>query len=301
MNQNLKIPNSRLRATIIGGSGYIGSHLMHRLKSMGVEVIAPQHGEEVQLLGTDIGELFYCAGMTANFAANPVDTVQAHINLLTSLLSHCKYNSVVYLSSTRLYDRPMSMIDIDQTISEDDFLMLNPKNPRHLYDLTKAAGENLSLCIASNKASIARLACVWDNSQNSNGFMPSLIRKLRGLSARSPQTESLNINSFSHVNRHYIHINDLIYALIQMSYKEEHKQIISLSSDEAPIKNSQIFHLLEKIYNIKLITPSTDSNLISTEEKSLCPPTLNLDSYYKLIEKVHMPKPFLTDLYNHLT
>lgn len=300
MTQNFHIPASRTKATVIGGSGYVGRHVVNRLTSLGVQVTAPRRGNELQLLGTDLGELFYCAGMTSNYAANPVDTVQVHISLIMSLLDSCKYNSVVYLSSTRLYDRQMVTFQKNEAISENDFLIMNPKNMRHLYDLTKAVGENLCLHMASQKASIARLACVWDISETSTGFIPSLVKQLQKLSSEPFTERSISVNSLLSTGRHYIHVNDLVFAIIRMAFSEDHEQIVSLASDSCPILNSRVFSLLEEIYGIKIITPSESSCAKNSYDNLFLSPKLDLGAYRRLVGKDHVPRSFLTDLHRSL-
>lgn len=301
MNKSTYIPASRKKATVIGSSGYVGRHVVNRLNNLGIDVTAPRRGNELQLLGTDLGELFYCAGMTSNYAANPVDTVQVHINLILSLLESCQYNSIVYLSSTRLYDRPLATTKYSKVISENDFILMNSKNPRHLYDLTKAVGESLCLNIASEKASIARLACVWDTSNNATGFIPSLIRQLQEVRRSSSSENVILMNSNVNSSRHYIHVNDLTSAIVDMAYKEGHEQIISVASDSAPIKNLCIFSLLESIYDVKISTSEISVQKKDDFSHLLTTPELDLGAYHKLIGKEYAPPSFLNDLYRILS
>ena len=300
MNRNTCIPDSRKKATVIGASGYVGQHVVKRLSRLGIDVKAPRRGSELQLLGTDLGELFYCAGMTSDYAANPLNTTQVHINLILSLLESCRYNSIVYLSSTRLYDRPSATDVCSELISENDSILMNTQNPRHLYDLTKAVGESLCLNMASEKASIARLACVWDTSDIATGFIPSLIRQLQEVRYKPSSEKCIFVNSTADVARHYIHINDLVSAIIDMAYKEGCDQIISLASESTPVKNSCIFSLLEKSYGIKILTQSDSLEIKSNSSQLLLTPSLDLSAYHRLIGKESVPPFFLDNLYSRL-
>ena len=85
-----------------------------------------------------MGTVFYCAGLTSDYAVRAHDTVSAHVCLLNELLQGGNFETLVYLSSTRLYDS-LGPYAVD----EDSALALNPANPRHLYDLSKALGEAL--------------------------------------------------------------------------------------------------------------------------------------------------------------
>jgi len=63
------------------------------------------------------------------------------------VLAESRYDSLVYLSSTRLYDGlHTAMVD------ENTPLLLDPNQPRHLYDLSKACGEAACLALGADHA-----------------------------------------------------------------------------------------------------------------------------------------------------
>ena len=62
---------------------------------------------------------------------------------------------LVYLSSTRLYDGQPGFAGAE--VDEDTPLALDPAQPRHLYDLSKALGESLCRQASGGRARIARL------------------------------------------------------------------------------------------------------------------------------------------------
>ena len=88
----------------------------------------------------------YCAGLTADYLARPFDTVQAHVSHLAQVLQHGlaqgMLQSLVYLSSTRLYDG-LGDLGEESEAGEDAVLPMDPANPRHLYDFSKGLGESL--------------------------------------------------------------------------------------------------------------------------------------------------------------
>lgn len=138
--------------TVLGASGYIGSRLVSHLRTQGHTVWAVQRGDP-QLYEQPLGHVVYCAGVTANFRSHPFDTVAAHVTLLAEVLQRAQFDSLLYLSSTRVY---MGAASTD----ENTPLTVLPGNPSYLYNLSKLTGE--ALCHASRRAGvrIARLSNV---------------------------------------------------------------------------------------------------------------------------------------------
>lgn len=138
--------------TVLGASGYIGSRLVAHLASQGHPVWAPARGD-AGVFSQPLGHVLYCAGLTADFRTRPFDTVDAHVGLLADVLRRSQFESLLYLSSTRVY---MGAASTD----EDAPLQVLPGDPSYLYNLTKLTGE--SLCHASGRAQVrvARLSNV---------------------------------------------------------------------------------------------------------------------------------------------
>ena len=120
--------------TVLGATGFIGSHLVRHLDSSGAAWQAPARGESLR--GRSLGNVIDCAGITGDFRVRPYDTVDAHVGRVVDIARHCSLNSFVYLSSTRLYkDHPNS------PAREDDDLKASPVGVGGLYNLSKAMGE----------------------------------------------------------------------------------------------------------------------------------------------------------------
>jgi len=119
-------------ATIIGASGFVGRRLQARLTSEGWDVFAPDKGD-TSLFGRDMGVVFYCAGLTADYDRRPFDTVEAHATLVSALARAGRFEQLIYLSSTRLYDSQAA-----EAVDESAPLIFDPADPRRTYDLSKA-------------------------------------------------------------------------------------------------------------------------------------------------------------------
>ncbi|MGZ5184081.1 MAG: NAD-dependent epimerase/dehydratase family protein [Caldimonas sp.] len=194
------------RATVVGASGFVGSRLASHLRRLGWECRTPARHDR-EFTRRRLGTVFYCAGLTADFAKRPHDTVRAHVGLLDELLEHAEFDALVYLSSTRLYDSAVR--DGSGTVDEDTPLALDPAQPRHLYDLSKALGESLCRNAGDGRARVARLSCVYSGAGDADGFLGALLRRLR-----EPRGAMLAIDSSPDAARDYVYVDDVLEALV---------------------------------------------------------------------------------------
>lgn len=186
------------RCTVLGGQGYIGQNLVAYLRTQGWDCFVPVRGD-ASIFSDDLGVVFYCVGLTADFRTRPLDTVEAHVVLLQKVLREASFDKLIYLSSTRVY------LGAHDT-HEDQPLFVQPGNPDDLYKLSKLMGESLTLH-SGRPGVVVRLSnVVGGNAGNANTFVYSLLndaRKGRILLRSDPQTA-----------KDYIHIDDAV-ALLQ--------------------------------------------------------------------------------------
>lgn len=161
--------------TVLGASGFVGAHLVRRLRARGHEVFAPARDIEP---GRALGHVIYAIGLTGDFRQRPFDTMEAHVAVLTETLRRARFDSLLYLSSTRLYGGAAHG-------GEDAVFRVDPAAPGDLYNLSKLAGEALCHADGRTRVRIARLSNVYAPSlraaSGTVGFLPSVIAgSLRG-------------------------------------------------------------------------------------------------------------------------
>lgn len=213
----------------------MGSRMVATLQARGAHVWGPSRNEAWPW-SRPLGHVIYCAGLTADYLSRPYDTVQAHVSLLAQVLQQGQWESLVYLSSTRLYDG----LGI-ATAQEDAVLPMAPSNPRHLYDLSKGLGESLCHVLGQGRARVARLACVYEGPQDASGFLPSMLRQV--LAAHRAGVTEIRVSSSPHFVRDYVHIDDVVDALIRIAL-DGRQSVYNLASG-VNVSNAQIFDYIQ--------------------------------------------------------
>lgn len=167
-----------IRCTVLGGRGYLGRHLVQHLHTLGHAVWVPER-DDPAIFTQPLGHVWYCIGLTADFRTRPLDTIDAHVGVLAQVLRRSSFQSLLYLSSTRVYAGATHSADASlQSTHEDAALQVQPHDPSHLYNLSKLAGE--SLCHHSGRAGVrvARLSNIVGPGMDadSGNFVASLLR-----------------------------------------------------------------------------------------------------------------------------
>ncbi|HVF23246.1 MAG TPA: NAD(P)-dependent oxidoreductase [Pyrinomonadaceae bacterium] len=198
--------------TILGASGFIGSHLARKLATDGTDYRAIGRNDPIP--DEDLGHVIYCIGVTADFRTRPLDTVEAHVCALIELIRRHQFESVVYLSSTRVYADDVSS-------NEDKPLHVRPGNAPDLYNISKAMGESIALNCA-HRACVARLSNVYGPDFQSDNFLPSIVRD-------AVSGEKLVLHTAPESAKDYISIDDVVNVLIQIATRGR-EQIYNVAS-----------------------------------------------------------------------
>jgi len=190
--------NSR-KITILGGSGYIGSALATTFIALGYSVWTPKRDDSA-IFSRELGLVYYCIGLTSDFRVKKYETINAHVGVLKKVLEKSNFNKIIYLSSTRVYEK-------SRLTDEDQPLLVNPNTPDDLYNISKILGE--SLVLASGKKNvIVRLSNVVGPDMGGANFIGSLLEE-------ALRTRKLCFYTSKKSAKDYIWIDDVIKSLVK--------------------------------------------------------------------------------------
>ena len=218
--------------TVIGAAGFVGSHVVARLRANGVDPWCPARGDQ-GLWDRDLGRVIYCAGLTGDYRTRPFETIEAHVALVGRLIERADFERFVYVSSTRLYD-----LLSEGTGTEDRAIPINPGNAEHLYELSKLLGENLTLHRSGGRGVVARLSYVFGWEEGAQGFLSDWLRSARG-------GRKLTLDSSPGFARDYIHVEDVAGALIAMAESDSALGIVNVARGET-LSNADIAALFKQ-------------------------------------------------------
>lgn len=184
-----------MKVSIAGASGFIGSSLVSELKEAGINpLIIKRNDLQSKPPSGGWGTLIWAAGLTADFRSRPFDTISAHVSDLNNLLRLGKVNRLVYLSSTRVYQR-------NSNTDERNSIAVLPTDPSDIYNLSKLLGESLSLSSGIAEVAIARLSNIVGPGE--------IARKtFLGSICRDAKKGKINLQSAASSTKDYLWIDD---------------------------------------------------------------------------------------------
>ena len=187
--------------TVLGAKGFIGSRLSAALTDGGHEVFAPSRG--ARLNDRPLGHVIYAIGVTGDFRSRPLDTMAAHVCRLLEVLGDGSFESLTYLSSTRVYQRVRAVGA--QGVDETAAIGADPLDPGDLYNLSKLSGE--SLCLHGGRpAQVVRLSNVYGAGDESQNFLSSIIRD-------AVQTGHVTLTAAAESAKDYVSLEDVVTLL----------------------------------------------------------------------------------------
>jgi nucleoside-diphosphate-sugar epimerase len=190
--------------TVIGAGGLIGGGLCKRLRERSIEYYAPDRSAPLAaLIDRPLGRVIYCAGVTADFRSRIFDTVEAHVCKLLTLLKHGEFDSLLYVSSTRVYGARRGLA------SESDELSACPLEPDHVYNLSKMMGEALALN-SERPVRIVRISNVYGEDYSSQNFLSSVLRD-------AVLQRQVVVSTSADSAKDYIHLDDVVNGLIEIA------------------------------------------------------------------------------------
>lgn len=191
--------------TVFGASGLIGSRLVKFLRQAGENVLALER-QTAPNWEADLGHVYYCIGLTADFRQRPHDTVRAHVGVLNDTLEKARCESFLYLSSTRVYQHTT---DTRETAA----LAVNPSCPGDLYNLSKLMGESVCLAMARPSVRIARLSNViapHPVAPNAHTFFDAVLNSIE-------QEQRVVLKTHLNSAKDYIGLDDVVALLVRIA------------------------------------------------------------------------------------
>ncbi|WP_119459804.1 SDR family oxidoreductase [Rhodospirillaceae bacterium SYSU D60014] len=221
--------------TVFGAGGFIGSHLVRHLQENGAECFAPERGDR-SIFTQPLGHVIYCIGLTADFRKRPFDTIEAHVCLLKEVLRRARFDSFLYLSSTRVY-RGLPSGDEEASIA------VNPQDPDDLYNLSKLAGE--ALCFAAGRAGtrVVRMSNVYGSGMPEDNFLAAVMREAVGRGA-------VRLRTGRDAAKDYVDIADVVPVLTRIAEAGQ-ERLYNLASG-ANISNGTLIDRLQQLTSCQL-------------------------------------------------
>ena len=200
--------------TVLGASGFIGSHLVDTLSRRGLNFYAPQRNED--LTGKDLGDIIYCIGLTADAKYKPHETVEAQVCKLQEVIQYCSFRSIVYCSSTRVY------IHNKENTNEDAPISVDVNDSFELFNLTKLLSESLLKNTVKNYKSV-RLSNVIGNDFTSENFITSIVKD-------AICNKKVVMRTTPDSSKDYIFIDDAVNLILQIALSPDSKGIYNIAS-----------------------------------------------------------------------
>ena len=214
--------------SVLGANGFIGKNLVNYLRDQGHQCDAPAKGDE-SIFHNPLGHVIYAIGLTADFRSRPLDTVEAHVCLLRRLIEEGDFESLTYLSSTRVYTG-------SNTTDETAALRVQPSDFGDLYNLSKLMGE--SLCLHGGRANtkVVRLSNIVGLRSDSDIFIDQLLDE-------GYAHGTIELRTALSSTKDYLYIDDAV-SLISAIALSSQSGIFNVASGEG-VENHQIVRLLE--------------------------------------------------------
>ncbi len=136
---------------------------------------------------------------------------------------------------------------------EDTPLALDPRHARHLSDLSKAMGEALCRATGQGRARVARLACVYGGADDADGFLAQLLRSVSQAIAEAPlgQAPRLQLDTTPHLSRDYVHIDDVLHALVLIA--TQGRQPLYNVASGRNLSNRELFARLGELSGCEIV------------------------------------------------
>jgi UDP-glucose 4-epimerase len=227
-----------LKVLVTGGAGFLGSHVAKGLQEAGYQVIVfdlnpPEYGDYIEgdltklddLLRATKGVDFVChlGGVGDVYLAfdRPYLAAASNVAGTANLMEACLQNGVrkvIYASTWEVYGKPLY-----EPLDEE-----HPCNPDHPYNISKLAGEQLTLSydkLKGVKALALRLGTAYGEGMRPNSVFSIFIQKaMQGL--------PLTIKGSGTQTRQFTHARDIVRAFLRALDSPLHGDRFNIVSPE---------------------------------------------------------------------
>lgn len=233
--------------TVLGATGFVGSHLIAQLIENSIDYYAPNRDEVLEQ--KFLGDIIYCIGLTADAKYKPHETIIAHITKLQEIIKHSKFNSITYCSSARVYINNIST-------EESGFVNTNVHDMFELFNLTKLTAESLLKNTVKNYK-IVRLSNVFGNDFGSDNFITSIVKD-------ALRDKKIVLRTTPSSSKDYISITDTVNMLLNIAMKTDSRGIYNIAYGRN-ITNKQILDKISEITGAHIEFANNASNIIFPE------------------------------------
>ncbi|MDB5115739.1 MAG: hypothetical protein JWQ79_1231 [Mucilaginibacter sp.] len=229
--------------TVLGASGFIGSHLVAELSKRKMQYFAPQRNEILK--HKFLGDIIYCIGLTADAKYKPHETITAHITKLQEIIEYSQFTSITYCSSTRVYVH-------NQYTDENDLINVNVNDPFELFNLTKLTAESLLKNTVKNYK-IVRLSNVFGNDFGSENFITSILKD-------AFLNKKIILRTTPNSSKDYIYVDDTVNVLLNIATSENSTGIYNVAYGQN-VSNEQILNKINEITGAEIEYTSNASHI----------------------------------------
>lgn len=238
-----------MRIAVIGATGFLGSALVTKLRKLLKREVVIFDRRAHSLFDTaSLKPLIFGCDAIYHLAAinNSKDPRILKINILGTwkvLEAVRKYSpsaKFIFASSFAVYKTPNKKIAIDES---------HPATPRNIYGFTKLIGEKL--CLFYSKlfgidVAIARMSNIYGPSMPSfkHSAVATFVEKIRN-------GKTVEISGDGEQTRDFIHIDDVVNALVSLGEKENARGLFNICSGDS-VSINRVISLIERKFKKKV-------------------------------------------------
>ena len=215
-----------MRFTVFGSTGFIGGTLTEHLRGLGHDVATPSRHE---VPAGDLGHVVYAIGLTGDFRSRPLDTVDAHVTVLAERIRDARFDSWLYLSSTRVYS------GIDAPVVSEDSLPFARPTSDGIYDLSKLLGEAICASRPEPTVRVARVSNVYGPGAHSDTFLGMLLADVAA-------GRDITVGEGPGSSKDYVAVDDLCRMLTHVATEGRHR-LYNLASGQ-PVTHAEIAEVI---------------------------------------------------------